>query len=253
MTTTPVSSSARLMMIVESFLDHPHQNLSQVSASCGLDPATSSRYLRALVERGWITHDPGTRQYGLGVRLVVIGEAARRSTPLHRRLSPHLMRLLAEFDETVNLAMRHGDDVVIIDSLESSRSLRMGASLGDRDDWFVSSLGKSILSCLPRQEVLRLLAKNPPTRMTPSTLMAEREILGDLQAARTRGYALDVEEAEIGLTCVGVPILDDEGRYTHALSVSGATGRMLPRMDDVVSSLRKVADEMARGRAEAFS
>lgn len=249
--TPPAGSAARLMIVVESFLGNARQNLSEVALACGLDPATASRYLRSLVKQGWITHEPATRQYTLGVRLVVIGEAARSSTPLRRRLAPHLLHLLAEFDETVNLAMRHNDDVVIIDSLESSRTLRRGANLGDRDDWFVSSLGKSILSCLPGQEVRRLLAKNPPQRLTPNTSLTEREILADLHAARVRGYALDAEEAELGLTCVGVPILDDEGRYSHAISVSGVTARMVERMDDVVVAMRAIADEMAVGRVEA--
>ena len=103
---------------------------------------------------------------------------------------PHLQALVARFDETVNLAVHQGGEVVIIDAVESGRSIRRGAAIGERDDWFVSSLGKSILAHLDEGEVLRLLEARPQVRLTPHTLVDRQEILDELDRVRERGYAL---------------------------------------------------------------
>ena len=247
----PIRLSDRLIAVIESFMNNPRQTLSEVAAACGMEPSTTTRYLRQLVDHGWLERD--LRTYSLGVRLLEIGQAARTARPLRRTILPHMQVLLARFDETINLAVHQSGGVVIIESLESGRSIRRGAAIGDRDDWFVSSLGKSILAYLPQSLVLEMLTANPPARRTPNTLTDQKSILGDLAQVRTRGYALDDEESEIGLKCVGVPLRDDHGKFTHALSISGPTVRMDERLEEITAALTAVAQEAGRGREEDVS
>ena len=75
-------------------------------------------------------------------------------------------------------------------------------------------------------------------------------ILADLEAVRRDGYALDNEEAEIGLKCVGVAIRDPNGRYTHALSISGPTARMDEHLTETIDALKSVARSIGDGRRE---
>ncbi|WP_239332255.1 IclR family transcriptional regulator [Frankia sp. CiP3] len=248
--TAPTRLSDRLIGIVESFLAAPSQSLSEVAAACGLEPSTTTRYLRQLVDHGWLERDEVSRCYSLGVRMITIGHAARRARPLRGRVLPYMRELLARFDETINLAVNQTGEVVIIEALEGRRSIRRGATVGDRDDWFVSSLGKSILAHLPDDEVRELLRTRPPERHTALTRTDPADVLADLADIRRRGYALDNEEAEIGMKCVGVPIRDDRGRYRFALSVSGPTARMNDRLDDIVDALKAVARNVsAEGEA----
>ena len=243
----PVRLSERLMVIVESFLAQPHQTLSEVAAACGMDRSTSMRYLRQLVERGWLERDARTRTYTLGARMIEIGQAARSERPLRQTLLPQMQALALRFDETVNLAVYQAGAVVIIEVVESRRSIRRGAVLGGRDDLFSSGLGKAILAHLDEREVLKLLEDHPPIRHTPHTLVDHQEILDEFVRIRVRGYALDLEEAEIGLKCVAVPIRDDHGRYTHAISISGPTARIDERLDGIISALCTVAAATKRG------
>ena len=252
-TGAPVRLSDRLVAVVESFLAKPRQTLSEVATACAMDRATSMRYLKQLVERGWLEHDAQTRTYVLGVRLIEIGQAARLARPLRRVMLPHLQALVTRFDETVNLAVHQAGEVVIIEAVESGRSIRRGATIGERDDWFVSSLGKSILAHLGESEVLRLLEAYPPVRRTQHTLVLQQEILDDLAQVRERGYALDAEEAELGLKCVGVPICDHHGKYSHAISMSGPTARMDERLDEIIAAMCAVAATVGRGSIENVS
>ena len=249
----PIRLSDRLIAVIESFMNNPRQTLSEVAVACGMEPSTTTRYLHQLVNHGWLERDPQLRTYSLGVRLVEIGQAARTARPLRRTILPHMQELLARFDETINLAVHQSGGVVIIESLESGRSIRRGAAIGDRDDWFVSSLGKSILAYLPQSLVLEMLRAHPPAKRTPNTLTDQKSILLDLAQVRTRGYALDDEESEIGLKCVGVPLRDDHGKFTHALSISGPTVRMDERLEEITVALTAVAQAAGRGREEDVS
>lgn len=244
-------SSDRLMSVVESFLTQPTQSLSEVAAACDLEPPTAIRYLRQLVERGWLERDESSKSYMLGVALVTIGEAAQAMQPIRLRALPYMRELLREFDETVNVAINSHGAVVVIDALESRRSIRRGATVGERDDWFVSSLGKSILAYLPEEEVLKLLELYPPVRRTSKTLVEPEEIFADLALIRERGYALDDEEAETGLKCVGVPIWGGGDRVNFAISVSGPTPRIEARLDEIIHSLTEAAAAISRANKGA--
>jgi DNA-binding IclR family transcriptional regulator len=234
-------SSDRLMSIIESFLTSPQQSLSEVAVACDLEPPTAIRYLRQLVERGWLERDGTTKSYTLGVALVTIGAAAQSMRPVRVRALPYMRDVLRAFDETVNIAINQRGRVVVIEALESGRSIRRGATVGQKDEWFVSSLGKSILAYLPESEVLELLELYPPVRRTEKTLLTRRDILADLAEIRERGYALDDEESEIGLKCVGVPIWGGGNGVNYALSVSGPTPRIEERLDEIIRSLKDAA------------
>lgn len=243
MTAAPVRLGDRMVAVVESFLLCGTQSLSQVAAACGLEPPTATRYLRQLTEHGWLERDHESKEYRLGIRLVEIGRAARESRPLLSVVRPHMRQLLDRFDETVSLAVHEGDGIVIIDGLESRRSIRRGANVGERDSWFVSSLGKAIMAHLPPTEVARLATAFPFVARTPNSIRDADALMTELEQIRQQGYSVDDEESEIGLKCVGVALCDPSGQYSHALSISGPTARIDRRLDEIVAAL------MAAGRA----
>jgi len=214
------------MVIVELFLEHPQMSLTDVSARTGFDPATATRYLRRLEERRWLERDPVTKQYILGTALIALGRRAIDTQPVRKRVLPHMYRLLALYNETTNLAAHRNGDLVIIDALESQRSIRRGASIGETDDPWTSALGKAALSCLSREVVAGLFAASPPSRRTARTITDLARMQAELDRVRRRGYAVDDEESEIGLKCVGVAITDADGYPTHAVSVSGPASRL---------------------------
>lgn len=248
----PIRLSDRLIAIVETFLVAPSQSLSQVSAACGIEPSTTTRYLRQLVAHDWLERDEETRAYRLGVRLVAIGQAARATRPLRQRALPYMRELLGRFDETINLAVHQSGEVVVVEALESSRSIRRGASVGDRDDWFVSSLGKAILAHLPEETVRELYTFDRSARHARERNVRFDEVLADLEMVRQRGYAIDDEDAETGLKCIGVAIRDHRGRYSHAISISGPTARMNERLTEIIDTLTATARGLNSTQQEAL-
>jgi IclR family acetate operon transcriptional repressor len=215
----------RVVAILELFQGSRELTMSEVANATGLNLSTTFRYLGALAEHGWLVAQP-SGSYRLSIRVFQWGQSVVANLDFSRVSRPYMEALLREYGETVNCAIYQSGAVVVIESLESSSAIRRGASVGEQDFLFSSGLGKSILACLPKEEVLRLQAGVELKPITERTITSLDELLEDLELVRTRGYSLDDEESEVGLMCVAGAIHDHHGFPRYAISVSGPTERI---------------------------
>jgi DNA-binding IclR family transcriptional regulator len=199
--------------------------LGEIARGVELSEPTTLRYLANLVQHRLVERDSDGK-YSLGLRLFQLGQRAVGSRDVRKFALPQLERLLARFDETVNLAVRRNDDLVIIEVAESQRSIRKGASIGEPDKWHSSGLGKAILARLPEAEARAILGRRGTERLTEHTLATVDDVLENLAEVRRRGYSIDDEEAEPGLRCVAAAICDRNGEPMYAISVSGPATRI---------------------------
>lgn len=232
----------RVVAILELFQASQELTMSEVARATGLSESTVFRYLGALTGHGWLVAER-SGSYHLGMRIFRLGQAAVANLDVGHVSQPHMDKLLREYGETVNLAIYQSDAIVVIKSLESSSAIRRGASVGEQDYLFSSALGKSIVACLPVEEVLRLQANTEMRKLTERSLTSLDELLEDLRTVRTRGYSLDDEESEVGLMCVAVAIHDSFGFPRYALSVSGPTDRIRAALES------GLAEDVARAAA----
>jgi DNA-binding IclR family transcriptional regulator len=146
----------------------------------------------------------------------VRGDIKQLAHPFMRRLHEH-------FNETVNLGVLHNDEVLYIDILETSRPFRMMARIGCRMPAHLTAMGKAMLAHLWSSEVEGsrndLMAKLQPA--------ARQALQRDLERVRRRGFALDNQENERGVACIGAAILDASGRPLAAMSISGPSQRII--------------------------
>ena len=198
------------------------KTLSEVARKADMPKPTTLRYLATLVELGFVEHEQGGEQgrYRLGVGLFSLAERAIGNADLRGLALPHMQRLLERYEETVNLAVFRQKRLVIIEVLEGLRSIRQGARVGEQDRLRSTALGKAILATYPDAEALELLHDEPTVRCTARTIMHDKDMLRELKSIRARGYAIDDEESEIGLRCVGVAIPVYSG-HAFGLSISG--------------------------------
>ncbi len=232
----------RVVAILELFQDGRDLTMSEVARATELSESTVFRYLGALAGHGWLVVDRSGR-YRLGMPLFQLGQSAVANIDIGRISHPYMESLLRDYGETVNCAIFQSDAVVVIKCLESPSAIRRGSGVGEQDYMFSSGLGKSILACLPAEEVIRLHANNEMQRLTEHSIMTLDDLLEDLRTVRTRGYSLDDEESELGLTCVGVAVRDGSGFPRYALSVSGPTERIWSAIE------RGLGESVARAAA----
>jgi len=156
-----------------------------------------------------------------------LGSRAIDGLDLRGRARPYLDRLQDKFGETVFFCILDEGQVFYVEKVESQRSVRTACTVGSRAPAYCTAVGKAMLAELPDAEVNKIIHRwklKPVTRNTITTASALKD---ELKAARTRGYAIDDEEKEEGLRCVGAAVRSHSGKLAAAMSVSGPAAKQL--------------------------
>jgi DNA-binding IclR family transcriptional regulator len=241
--TYSVAAVDRAVSILGVFDSKSTCSLAEIARATALSEATALRYLSSLGRNGLVERDELSGQYRLGLRLFQLGQQALSDRDPRQIALPFMKGLLEQFGETVNLAMRHGDAIVIIEVIEGTRSIKKGATIGEQDFWHASALGKSILAFLPDEEACGILERRGCPPATPTTLTTFEQLSRAFERVRLVGYAVDNEEAEEGLRCVGAPIFDQRGRPGYAISLSGPAYRFTAQV------VREMAEDIRSAAA----
>ncbi|MER7463692.1 IclR family transcriptional regulator [Streptomyces sp. NPDC097981] len=209
------------MRILEAVAAHggPHR-LTDVVAAAAVPKSSTFRILASLIEQGFVRLEGGAR-YGVGPRLRTLSALVGEGEP------QSIGRILGELREaaghTVHLALHSGETLTYIRKLEGDHPFRTASRVGMRMPLHSTAIGKAILAHLPEEEVRALIAGAGLPRRTPRTLTGPEELLAELDAVRARGFAVDDEENEPTIRCIGAAVLDPEGRPIGGVSVTTVT------------------------------
>jgi IclR family acetate operon transcriptional repressor len=199
--------------------------LAELARELGTSRTTMFRVLETLRARGFAEHVAVSHTYRLGPGARALAAQATKST-VSRLAEPVMAELRNQTGETVNLIGVHGGRLVYEAVLEGRYSLRSLPALGQAVAAHCSALGKAVLAGSPVAVRELLLGPEPYQRFTKHTVTTRTGLAAELEATSQRGFAIDEEENEIGLTCVAAAISGVDGRPTWAISVSGLTDRM---------------------------
>ncbi len=225
----------------------PHLSQKQISDALRLPMPTVHRLTALLTERGWLDRDPATRRLRLGLEMTRLVPALLDGLRLPELARPHLLRLAARVHETVNVAILDGADIVYLLSESGDRLLTSRATVGMRLPAHCTALGKSLLSRLPPDVARGGLGAEPYERRTDYTLTTWQQLVPHLAATAKAGVALSVEEYEVGLVSLAVPVRWIDGPGTGAINVSLPAGRATPRFrEELTRGLREAAAAIDR-------
>jgi IclR family transcriptional regulator, acetate operon repressor len=225
-----VQSLDRALDVLEALAAARELGVSEVAARTGLVVSTAHRLLAGLAARGYVARNPATGRYALGFKVLELaGGLDVRTSALRAAARPHLEQVQQATGETTNLVVLDGDRVIYVDQVEGTHSVRMFTELGSSALAHTSGSGKAILAYRPPETLARLYppAREPFERLTPHTLTTGAALREDIARIRRRGYALDSEEHETGVSCVATPVFDATGSACAAISVSGPTARIV--------------------------
>ena len=214
--------------------------IRELSSLTGFPPSTIHRIVTSLVEKNYFQQDPVTKRYSLSFRFLELGTRYQQQTHLTTIALPHLEQLMGATRESVNLAVRDGDNMVYLDIVQSNYSmLQLFTRPGVRVPLYATGVGKLFLSQMQDDELDTYLQRSKPIAYTSHTLVKRDRLLTDLQKIRSRGYSVDNQEMEEGVRCVAALIFDHQGKPTAAVSVSGAAMRVTPDRIERFGSLVK--------------
>ncbi|RIK78579.1 MAG: IclR family transcriptional regulator [Planctomycetota bacterium] len=241
------SSLVKALALLEATAAGPNgRSLAELAAEAGLPKPTAHRILKTLAELGYLEKSSaGVYRQTPRMKRLVSDDPTRR---LLAAAEPLLASLHERTLETVNLGILRHDRVVYLRVLESPQPLRRVATLESVDPFHSTALGRAIVAHLPasRQQALLEGARLEPT--TPRTQTSRRALQQVLAAAARDGYAVEVDETDLGVTCVGAPILA-AGEAVAAVSLSMPTARA---SDDVLPSLIAEVRSTARSISDAL-
>lgn len=221
-------SVERAFSVLNVLRDSPSAlSVSDIAWALKLTPPTVHRFLTTLKKCKAVEQDPQTRRYSLGLELLLYSKAVLDRFNWRTRAHPLLGELSKDVGETVFMGILDGDALVYVDHVDTlDHSLRMTPQIGRRQDAHCTAMGKVLLAQLEPAQLKEFVARAGLPKRTKNTITSFRRLRKALESIRTSGYAIDQQEAEVGICCVGVPLIGITGGTTAAISISGPSQRL---------------------------
>jgi len=234
----------RMMRLLDALAESPDAvSLKHLAGRAGLHPSTAHRILTALV-RDRMVERVEQGSYRLGMRLLELGNLVKSRISVREHALPIMRELHAAIGEAVNLSVRRDDEIVYIERTSSGRSLmRVVNIIGARAPLHITAVGKLFLLEDGAEGLKAYADRTGLPAFTKNTLRGLPALERELDRVRRQGYAIDNEEAELGVRCIGAGIRDDTGALVAGLSVSSPAERMKPTWSGMV---RETAEKISR-------
>ena len=223
----PIKVLDKSLSILDTILQHGSpMNMTKISEKLGLYPSTIHRILDTLKHWGYVEQDPNTQKYQLGLKLLELGMAKLHQIDLVREVTPYLKELVKQCNETVHLGVLEEGEVLYLAKEESSQTIRMISYIGKRAPLHCTALGKVLLAYMSEEERKKILEEKELPRLTKNTITDKGELEKELDKIREQDFALDREENEKDVRCIGAPIRNYKGKVIAAISISSPIFRI---------------------------
>lgn len=223
-----IQSLARASAIMDVIAsgDETGVGLSEVSKATLLNKTTAFNLLGTLVVLGFIEQDEQSRRYRLGLRNLELGRIVQQRLHISHLARPILAGLCRKANETVNLGLPDLYDLMVVDSFQGSRILHATTYAGWRSPYHCTALGKAFMSQWDEPMRRTVYSASGLPRKTPHTITDVDALEAQLEDFRVQGYALDLEEDDIGVNGIATAITDGLGEVAAAISVAGPSNRL---------------------------
>jgi IclR family pca regulon transcriptional regulator len=246
-----VQSLERGLSVIRAFdADHPKLTLSEVAAATGLSRAAARRFLRTLVQLGYMRSD-GSR-FALRPKILELGYAYLSSLTLPEVAMPHLEQLVEQVHESSSVSELDGGDVIYIARVPTKRIMTVTISVGTRFPAYATSMGRVLLAAQPDEWLDEYLESTSLRGLTGHTITSENALRRELRKIRAQGWALVDQELEEGLRSIAAPIRDADGQVIAAINISTHAGRRTLNtiveefLQPLLTTARRIETDLAR-------
>lgn len=224
--------------------------LSQLTRHLDLPKSSVHCLLRALQDAGYVYREAETGKFHVSLRICTLADMALSGIGLRDHARPSLRRLSDTTRMTVHLAVLEQGACILIEKVSRSEGMRVATWTGKHLSLHCTSLGKALAAYIPENQLDALIREQGLLRHNDNTICSLKRLKQDLEIVRQRGYALDDEEEEISVRCIGAPIFNGRRQAVAAVSVVGAVGQIhdgnigrLSRL--VMAAAKEIGDRIA--------
>ncbi len=222
-----IQSVTNALNLLEAFkADRYELGVTELSKKLKLHKNNVFRLLATLETRGYIEQNKATENYRLGVKSLELGQTFIKQLGLVRQAKPFLKEIVKECNEMAYIGILRQNSAVYLDVEEANQTVKVANRVGWRLPIHCTAIGKVQITFASEEELETMGILDNMERFTPNTIVDKVEFIKHLKEVTKQGYALDNEEYDLGVRCVGVPLRDYTGRVVGGISVSGPSFRM---------------------------
>lgn len=241
-----MQSVDRAISVLEILARTGESGVTEIAAELGVHKSTAFRLVAALDRRGLVEQNADRGKYRLGVGILRLAGATTARLDVVQEARPICHQLASDTGETVNIAVLSDGAALYLDQVAGSSALQPHNWVGQRIPLHATSNGKILLAGIGDSEVASQVGRSL-RRYTPTTITSLKALRAELASIRERGYAIAIDELEIGLAAVAAPILGVHGDVLASLSVSGPTFRLdETAMAGATDAVRTAAFDVSR-------
>jgi DNA-binding IclR family transcriptional regulator len=221
--------------------------ISEIVRNLQLPKSTAHTILITLERRGYLHRNEQTHRYLFGLKFFSLANMVLSASELRDQAAPTLRSLMGACGLTVHLAILDQRDVVLVDKVDSPGLIKLATWIGKRMDPHCTGVGKALIAYLPESELDLLIAEHRLPRHNEETIVSVRKLKAQLTEIRRLGYALDDEEDEVGLRCIGCPVFDGAGKVVAAVSVAGTVSQITAEnLSALVDKVKRTASSISQ-------
>ncbi|MBU6257738.1 MAG: IclR family transcriptional regulator [Burkholderiales bacterium] len=221
-------------------------SLEELTVALGLPKPSVFRIANLLRDADLLSREPASKRYTMGPRLAAFAIDLWRSDTMRQHWHGALEEAVAAIGESCNLTLLEGDKVLYLDRVETNHPLRLHLEAGTRVPLHCTASGKLFLSAMAKDEVQRLLGREPYERFTPKTLTSLKAVQADLARVRKTGIGTHDSERFADSVAIAVPVLGRGGEIVAAVAMHAPSSRAsLATCMGYVDALRRAASKIA--------
>lgn len=214
----------RGLTVIECFdEEHARMSITDVAQRTGLERATARRCLLTLAHLGYATYDG--KFFQLTPRVLNLGHSYLAATPLPRLIQPFLEELSHATSESTSAAVLEGTDILYVARASTRRVMSINLGAGARLPAYCTSMGRTLLAALPREEAQAILDRSDIVAYTERTKADMATITTELAVVAAQGFAVIDQELELGLCSIAVPLYNAIGQVVAAINIGAQTAR----------------------------
>ena len=243
-----VKSVVRVLDILEHLARSDRElSLTEIATALKLPKSSTYLLLQTLASRGYLEASSSSGPFQLGLQVMELAGAYTRKAGLLQKFPAVARAMVAACEETVQLAVLSGVEVVYLGKEDGTKPVRLVSDIGKRLPAHATALGKVLLAALSDAELEARFAKAPLVQMTPKTITSLDSLKKELAIVRANRYAIDDEEVVEGLCCFAAPVYDSSGKVAAAISVAVPKNRVCDRdFEYYVALIQHAANELSR-------
>lgn len=228
-TVQSVSKALRILQILAN--SNSLLSLSDVATQANMPNSTTHRLLASMRAQDFVRYNPEDRTYGIGLAVLPLARAAREQNNIFKMAEPILKKLVSEVNELATLVLLSGNVATYSLMAKSERSLTLTATMGEIVPLHATASGKVLLAHFTESALESVLYKSLES-YTTHTITNPIRLREELSIIRSKGFAIDNEEREIGLRCIAAPVYDHMGLVVAAIGMSGPTRRITAEKEE---------------------